>query len=100
MSAGWRAGPIIEGMRQRAEEIAREEFDRTMKRIGADREVEEQLAAMARVLVSRLLHEPSARLRQASTDGRSGERLLAAAAEMFGLALVEGDHRRERRGSW
>ena len=84
-----KAGPIIEAMRQRASEIAREEVDRTMKRIGADPEVEEHLAAMAQALVSKLLHAPSARLRQASTDGRSGERLVAAAVEMFGLA-VEG----------
>jgi glutamyl-tRNA reductase len=90
-----RAGPIIEGMRQRASEIAREEFDRTMKRIGPDPEVEGHLAAMAKALVSKLLHEPSARLRQASTDGRGGERLMAAAVEMFGLA-VEGAPTGER----
>jgi glutamyl-tRNA reductase len=79
-----KAEPIIEAMRQRASEIAREEVDRTMKRIGADPEVEEQLAAMARALVSKLLQAPSARLRQARTDGRGGERLMTAAVEMFG----------------
>jgi glutamyl-tRNA reductase len=84
-----KADPIIEAMRQRASEIAREEVDRTMKRIGADPEVEERLSAMAKALVSKLLHAPSARLRQASTDVRGGERLMAAAVEMFGLA-VEG----------
>ena len=84
-----KAGPIIEAMRQRASEIAREEVDRTMKHIGADPEVEGQLAAMAEALVSKLLHAPSARLRQASTDGRSGERLMAAAVEMFGLAAED-----------
>jgi glutamyl-tRNA reductase len=82
-----KADPIIEAMRQRASEIAREEVDRTMKRIGADPEVEERLSAMAKALVSKLLHAPSARLRQASTDVRSGERLMAAAVEMFGLAV-------------
>ena len=89
-----KAGPIIEAMRQRASEIARQEVDRTMKRIGADPEVEEHLSAMAKALVSKLLNAPSTRLREASTDGRSGERLMAAAVEMFGLA-VEGAHRRE-----
>ena len=85
-----KAGPIIEAMRQRASEIAREEVDRTMKRIGADPEVEEQLAAMARALVSKLLHGPSARLLQASTKGRGGEMLMTAAVEMFGLAVEAG----------
>jgi len=84
-----KADPIIEAMRQRASEIAREEVNRTMKRIGADTEVGEHLSAMAKALVSKLLNAPSTRLRQASTDGRSGERLMAAAVEMFGLA-VEG----------
>jgi glutamyl-tRNA reductase len=84
-----KADPIIEAMRRRASEIARAEVDRTMKRIGADPEVEEQLSAMAKALVSKLLNAPSTRLREASTDGRSGEQLMAAAVEMFGLA-VEG----------
>ena len=82
-----KAGPIIEAIRQRASEIAREEVDRTMKRIGADPEVEKHLAAMANALVSKLLHAPSARLLQASTDVRNGERLMAAAVEVFGLAV-------------
>ncbi len=84
------AGTIIEAMRWRASEIAREEVNRTMKRIGADPEVEEHLAAMAKALVSKLLQPSSARLRQASADGRSRERLMAAAVEMFGLAMVGG----------
>ena len=88
------AGPIIEALWRRASEIAREEVGRTMRRIGADPEVEERLAAMAEALVSELLRPPSARLRQASTDGRSGERLMHAAVEMFGLA-VEGAPARE-----
>src|SRR5690349_11685000 len=82
-----RAGPVIEAMRQRASEVAREEVDRTMKSIGGDPEVKEHLAAMAKAVVSQLLHLPTARLRQASTDDRSGERLIAAAVEMFGLGM-------------
>lgn len=102
-----KAGPIIEALWQHASEIARGEVDRTMKRIGADREVEEHLAAMAEALVSALLRPPSTRLRQASTDGRSGERLVAAAVEIFGLSMegtparessAPGRARRERAG--
>ena len=82
-----KAGPIIEALWQRASDIAREEVDRTMKRIGADPEVEEHLAAMAEALLCELLRPPTTRLRQASTDGRSGERLVAAVMRMFGLSI-------------
>ena len=79
-----RAAPIIQAMRQRATQIAREEVDRTARRIGADPEVERRLAALANAVVSKLLHAPSARLRQAAGDG-AGDRLISAAVEIFGL---------------
>jgi glutamyl-tRNA reductase len=83
-----RAAPVIQAMRARATEIAREEVDRTVKRIGAgDPEIQKRLDAMANALVSKLLHAPSTRLRQAGSDGEGGDQLIAAAAEMFGLAL-------------
>lgn len=80
-----RAAPVIQAMRQRASEIAREEVDRTARRIGADPEVEQRLAALANAVVSKLLHAPSSRLRRAGSDGPGGDRLIAAAVEMFGL---------------
>jgi glutamyl-tRNA reductase len=83
-----RAAPVIQAMRARASEIAREEVDRTVKRIGAeDPEIQRRLDAMANALVSKLLHAPSAKLRQAGTDAESGDRLIAAAVEIFGLPL-------------
>ncbi|HUK66351.1 MAG TPA: glutamyl-tRNA reductase [Anaeromyxobacteraceae bacterium] len=80
-----RAAPIIQALRLHASEIAREELHRTMQRIGADAEVESRLDAMAHALVSKLLHVPSLRLKEAGTAGAGGERLMAAAVEMFGL---------------
>ncbi|HEX8908607.1 MAG TPA: glutamyl-tRNA reductase [Anaeromyxobacteraceae bacterium] len=82
-----KAAPIIQAMRQRATAIAREEVDRTVKRLGADPEIERRLDAMANALVSKLLHAPSTRLRRAGVDGAGGERLMAAAVEIFGLPL-------------
>jgi glutamyl-tRNA reductase len=83
-----RAAPVIHAMRQRATEIAREEVDRTVKRIGGDDpEIQRRLDAMANAVVAKLLHAPSTRLRRAGTDGPGGERLIAAAVEMFGLPL-------------
>ena len=40
---------------------------------------------MAGSIVSKLLHQPSARLRQAVADGGAGEALLTAAAQIFDL---------------
>ena len=82
-----RAAPVIQAIRRHASEIAREEVDRTVKRLGADPDVEQRLAALANAVVSKLLHAPSTRLRQAATDARSGDRLISAAMEMFGLPM-------------
>jgi glutamyl-tRNA reductase len=79
-----RAAPIIQAMRARASEIAREEVDRTLKRIGPDPELETRLDALANAIVSKLLHQPSTRLRKAGT-APGGDRLMAAAVEIFGL---------------
>jgi glutamyl-tRNA reductase len=83
-----RAAPVIQAMRARATEIAREEVDRTVKRIGVeDPELQRRLDAMANALVSKLLHAPSTRLRQAAAEAEAGDRLMAAAVEMFGLPV-------------
>jgi glutamyl-tRNA reductase len=82
-----KAAPIIQAMRRHAAAIAREEVDRTVKRLGGDPELEERLDAMANAVVSKLLHAPSTRLRRAGVDGAGGERLMAAAVEIFGLPL-------------
>ncbi|HVI75499.1 MAG TPA: glutamyl-tRNA reductase [Anaeromyxobacteraceae bacterium] len=82
-----KAAPIIQAMRQHAAAIAREEVDRTVKRLGADPEIERRLDAMANAVVSKLLHAPSTRLRRAGVDGVGGEQLMAAAVEIFGLPV-------------
>ena len=73
-------------MRTRASAIAREEVERTLRRLGEDPELERRLDAMAGSIVSKLLHAPSARLRQAVCDGGAGEPLVAAAVEIFDLS--------------
>ncbi|MFL5261436.1 MAG: glutamyl-tRNA reductase [Anaeromyxobacteraceae bacterium] len=81
-----RAVPVIQAMRAKATGIAREEVDRTLKRITLepDPELQSRLDALANAIVSKLLHHPSTRLRQAGT-APGGERLIAAAVEIFGL---------------
>jgi glutamyl-tRNA reductase len=80
-----RAAPMIQEIRTRASAIAREEVERTLRRLGEDPEVQRRLDAMAGSIVAKLLHRPSARLKQAVCDGGQGEALVAAACEIFDL---------------
>ena len=88
-----RAAPLIQEMRKRASAIAREEVERTLRRLGEDPELERRLDAMAGSIVSKILHAPSARLRQAVCDGGAGEALVAAAVEIFELSPDIRAHR-------
>jgi glutamyl-tRNA reductase len=83
-----RAAPLIREMRARAEGIAREEVERTLRRLGEDPELARRLDAMAGSIVSKLLHAPSARLRQAATEGGAGEPLVEAAVQIFDLSAA------------
>jgi glutamyl-tRNA reductase len=80
-----RAAPMIQEIRSRASAIAREEVERTLRRLGEDPELAKRLDAMAGSIVSKLLHQPSARLRQAAADGGAGDALVEAAALIFDL---------------
>jgi glutamyl-tRNA reductase len=75
-----RAVPIIQAVRSRASEIAREEALRTARRLGDDPEVAQRLEALA------------ARLRQAGADGAPGEALMEAAREIFDVPADPGRH--------
>lgn len=78
-----RAAPIIAAVRTRASAIAREEVERTVRRLGGDPELEKRLDALAGAIVSKLLHEPSVRLRRAGQDEQGGHQLMEAAARIF-----------------
>ena len=78
-----RAAPIIAAVRNQASAIAREEVERTVRRLGGDPEVEKRLDALAGAIVSKLLHQPSVRLRRAGQDEEAGHQLMEAAARIF-----------------
>ena len=84
-----RAAPIIAAVRHRASAIAREEVERTARRLGGDPELEKRLEALAGAIVSKLLHEPSVRLRKAGSDEQGGQELMAAAARIFDVQGIE-----------
>ena len=85
-----RAAPIIAAVRHRASEIAREEVERTVRRLGGDPELERRLDALAGAIVSKLLHQPSVRLRMAGQDVEGGDQLMAAAARIFDVQAEAG----------
>jgi glutamyl-tRNA reductase len=78
-----RAAPIIAAVRHRASAIAREEVERTVRRLGGDPDLERRLDALAGAIVAKLLHQPSVRLRRAGHDAEGGDELMAAAARIF-----------------
>ncbi len=83
--AARRAAPLIREMRERAGAIARDEVERTLRRLGEDPELARRLDLMAGSIVSKLLHRPTARLREAASGEGGGEALFAAAIEIFEL---------------
>ncbi len=83
-----RAAPLIQELRTRASAIAREEVERTLRRLGEDPELERRLDAMAGSIVAKLLHAPSARLRRAVCDGGANDPLVAAAVQIFDLSTA------------
>ena len=77
--------PVLASLRRRAEEIALSEAERTLAHVGAklDDKGRRSVEAMARAIVNKLLHGPTARLKQAASSGDST--LPGAAAELFGI---------------
>jgi len=77
--------PVLAALRRRAEEIALAEAERTLAQVGGklDEKGKKSVEAMARAIVNKLLHGPTARLKQAASSGDSA--LPGAAAELFGI---------------
>ncbi|MDC0715042.1 glutamyl-tRNA reductase [Stigmatella sp. ncwal1] len=78
--------PVLARLRQRAEQIARAEVEKTLNAMGeglSDKQ-RKSIEAMGRAIVNKLLHEPTSRLRAVGPE-HEGNRLAGAAAELFGL---------------
>jgi glutamyl-tRNA reductase len=75
--------PLIIDMRRKAEEIRQTELERTLRHLG---EVDDQtlthIQHLSRSLVNKLLHEPTARLRQKASD----EEYTTTVRDLFGLS--------------
>jgi glutamyl-tRNA reductase len=85
----WRHGaelrPLIAEMRSRIDEIRRRELERALKRMGpAADPLREQLEAFSQSLVSKLLHQPTRRLRE-ETDPDRCAAYARVTRDLFGL---------------
>jgi glutamyl-tRNA reductase len=80
--------PMIVALRDRAEGVRRGEVERFRARLAdLDDAQAEAVEALTRGIIGKLLHDPSVVLKDAAGSSR-GERLMAAARELFAL---EGD---------
>jgi glutamyl-tRNA reductase len=86
--------PVLAQLRRQAEEIARAEAERTLAHLGGklDDKGRRSVEAMAQAIVNKLLHGPTARLKQAASGGDDG--LPGAAAELFGIGDTPDGARR------
>ena len=75
---------LIQNYRYRAESIRCEVLDRARRMLAQGRPAEEALEYLAYTLTNKLLHTPSARMRQAGMDGH--RELLEAAHELLQLS--------------
>jgi glutamyl-tRNA reductase len=89
--------PVLAELRRKAEQIARAEAERTLAHVGGklDEKGRRSVEAMAQAIVNKLLHGPTARLKEAAASGDSD--LPGAAAELFGVGDVENPTPRGRR---
>src|SRR5690606_37514125 len=77
--------PTIAALRERGDEVVRRVLAENSGRWESLSEADsERVAAMARAIASRLLHEPTLRMRRAA-GGEDAYRYLAALRELFGL---------------
>lgn len=96
----WRRGaefkPVLAAMHARAEAIRQQEIERMARKLaGKDPDVRRQVEALSRALVSKLLHEPSVRLRNEADPARS--RLYAGAIrDLFALEVDSRDEEPEQ----
>ncbi|MEX2613347.1 MAG: glutamyl-tRNA reductase [Gaiellaceae bacterium] len=78
--------PLVAELRRQAETIREQELERILRDLGdVAPETAERIEHLSRVLVKKILHEPTVRLRERAGVGEVDE-VAAAVRELFGLA--------------
>ncbi len=90
VQASQRAVPVIKALREKLQQIAIVEANKTLQMLGdtASEKQRKSVEAMANAIISKVLHEPLMRLKEAAATGDAGADLLGAAATLFGLETV------------
>ncbi len=97
--------PVLGKLRKHAEEIARAEAEKTLAHLALDEKGRRSVEAMAQAIVNKLLHGPTAKLKQAASSGDTTLPGAAAAAADVPVDRREGERREgerrqgERRGT-
>jgi glutamyl-tRNA reductase len=77
--------PLVAELRRQAEEVRAAEVSRALRDLGElDPQAVERIEHLSRVLVKKLLHDPTVRLRERAGDGDADD-VAAAVRELFGL---------------
>lgn len=80
--------PLVVALRRQAEEIRVRELERALGELeDLDPEDAERIAHLTRILVKKLMHEPTVRLRERAGSG-DAEDLAAFARDLFGLGAA------------
>ena len=96
VARGREAMPVLAELRRRGDAVARAEIQKTLQQLGPDLTGRQRgsVEAMAQAIVNKLLHEPTAQLREAAERGGDSS-LAQLTAELFGLP--EGELERASR---
>ncbi len=77
--------PVIRGLREQAENIRQSELQKTLRRFpDLTQEQQEQIAALTRSIVQKILHNPTIHLRQRAAS-ENGDHYADLARQLFGL---------------
>jgi glutamyl-tRNA reductase len=78
--------PVLSELRRRAESIRERELERALRDLGElDPRVAERMEHLSRTLVTRLLHDPTVRLRERAGAGEA-DGVAEAVRDLFGIA--------------
>ena len=88
---GWlqslNAVSLIRHFRDQAQDVRRTEMEKALRRLAAGDPPDQVMEKLSHALTNKLIHSPSAQLRQAGYDGRI--ELLDAAREIFQIKSIE-----------
>lgn len=85
--------PTLRELRDKLDRVARRELDRTMKKVPD--ELRPELERLTKSLVSKILHDPTARLREEAGRENGLVRRLATLREVFGLEEADASSNRD-----